>query len=726
VAAVVLPPIFLEGKHMRFAKLIPTLTILTAMSICTSALAEGGQRHLKPDAVAAAKALAEIQHSDGPEKAYAAFNEFARTHFGAETDDLIYEKFGHDLKLIETGKWRHVSENSAAVAWETNLPAESYVEYGLTTDYGQQTEKTDRPYYLHMHHIKGLQQGKTYHYRLVAVDERGNKLTSPDQTLTTEKVANAVYLPGDLEGPPYRLTKSDTTYILTEDIKAPATAIIVDRLTENVTVDLNGHTVTFAEADLEGDDAKRTYGIRCNVTTNVKIVNGTVSQGGGKALAANRDSYNFNNLLLVGNKIELAGVKAVYHAPQAWGVRMDRYLGEIQVHHNVFKDMGTKVTNRHGAGQRVFGGRDGRGDSEDVYVHHNLVQRARQNGMSGHNMYSNEFYVDSWSTNSFTVQSGPSGNPHHNRIFATGFNPYGFGWGTKDLILSENFVYMVGLDTTHRWGERWGDVNLLAAMRITNYGKGGQVRDNLQFNDNLIIMRARGDSEIQGTRFYSDTSITNTVFRNNVVKAEVLDDKVRRAACIVPQGHFRKADSVPIEYIDNRLISNICMIQFGCPYGKGNNHHFIRTKFERVGDNPDFHTFVFDGRFWNFGHVILDGEFGPGTSYDDVYWRDTGTQSYYSVAWTLTLQTEPGADITVKDVNGKVEFTGKADDKGVAQIPLTHCEIRPLEWKPDTDKQPKLEAKDKHQKVMKTPHTVQVGDSTAEVTMDKPKSMTLR
>jgi hypothetical protein len=168
------------------------------------------------------------------------------------------------------------------------------------------------------------------------------------------------------------------------------------------------------------------------------------------------------------------------------------------------------------------------------------------------------------------------------------------------------------------------------------------------------------------------------------------------------------------------------MIQFGCPYGKGNNHHFIRTKFERVGDNPDFHTFVFDGRFWNFGHVILDGEFGPGTSYDDVYWRDTGTQSYYSVAWTLTLQTEPGADITVKDVNGKVEFTGKADDKGVAQIPLTHCEIRPLEWKPDTDKQPKLEAKDKHQKVMKTPHTVQVGDSTAEVTMDKPKSMTLR
>ena len=61
---------------MRFAKRTSALTVFTAMLICTSVLAEGGQRHLKPDAVAAAEALVAIKHTDGPEKAYVAFNEF--------------------------------------------------------------------------------------------------------------------------------------------------------------------------------------------------------------------------------------------------------------------------------------------------------------------------------------------------------------------------------------------------------------------------------------------------------------------------------------------------------------------------------------------------------------------------------------------------------------------------------------------------------------------------
>src|SRR5690606_29868072 len=99
------------------------------------------------------------------------------------------------------------------------------------------------------------------------------------------------------------------------------------------------------------------------------------------------------------------------------------------------------------------------------------------------------------------------------------------------------------------------------------------------------------DAELQGTRFFSDESIKGIEFRNNVVKVEVLDDKTQRAAAIVPQGHHKKIDSNPVYYRNNRLISNMTIVQFGDSYGKGNNHIFEDNTFVKIGDNPDFRTF---------------------------------------------------------------------------------------------------------------------------------------
>lgn len=673
-----------------------------------------------PEALAAEKALLAVKVDDDPEKVYAAFNEFARTHFGAKADPLIYEKLGNELVFLEDGQWSHVSENSATLAWETNLPAVSYVEYGLTTSYGQQTEPTDRPYFLHIHALTGLETGKTYHYRLVATDEGGNRLVSPDQTLQTRPVPGAVYLRNNPDGSPHKLDKPNTTYILKEDLVAKGPAIMT--LRDGITVDLNGYTITYAT----GDDPKDAHGIVAAgshnqskvpyTATDLKIFNGTIRQANSAMVAANTKSEAFNTLMLKGQNIEVAGVRVIYQGPQAWGIQLSHNDGDIHLHHNVIKDLGTKIPNRHGAASRAIGFRLGKSDSNRFRLNHNLIQRARQNGIGGaYYMHNNEIYIDSWSTNSFAIQpvskeGVDAGEHYNNRIFATGFNPYGFGWAHENLKIHDNLIVMFGMDTSHRWDERWGDVNLLAALRITNYGKGGQVRNNLHYWDNLIIMRAKQGAEVQGTRFFSDETVSGVEFRNNIVKVEILDDKTNKGAAIVVQGHHNKLGSLPIVYRDNRLISNFNIVAFGDSYGKGNNHHFVNCTFERIGNDPRFHTFTFGGAYFNLGHQIIDGKFVGGADPRDVFWTTTGSQSTYAIGWTLDIETRPGAAVRIVDATGETVFEGAASADGTLSVPLVQAEVRPIEWQPDhgPDRGTGVKERDKHKLIDRTPHQVTI------------------
>jgi hypothetical protein len=697
-----------------------TISIVT-LSVAASIAAAGPLLHERPEAVAAERALIGVTHDASPEAAYKAFSNFARTHFGAESDPLIYERFGNELKFIETGEWKHVSANSASLAWETNLPAVSYVEYGPTTAYGQKSEPTDRAYFLHMHQLTGLDAGKTYHYRLVAIDERGNKLVSPDQTMQPDFPAGAEKLAASPDGAPIKLEKENTTYVLIGDINAKGGAIIT--LRDGITLDLNGHTITYATDPAEAKDAHGIIGrgahgkVKINYhASDLKVVNGTIRQGNGKLLASNTDSLTFNALSITGQDIELAGLRIITHAPQSWAVNMSHSQGRIDIHHNVFRDEGTQVPNRHGKAVRTVGFNLPRTSPNDFVIRNNLIQRTRQNGIgNAHAMFHNEIYVDSWSTNSFAIQPeskvGVDAGEHYgNRIFATGFNPYGFGWAHENLVVRDNLVSMFGLDVKHRWNERWGDVNLLAAMRVTNYGQGGQVRNNLRYSGNLILMRGKQGAELQGTRFFSDDTIENLVFENNTVKVEVLDDQTDKAAPIVVQGHFRKLDSKPVYYRNNRFISNLTLVQFGDAYGKGNNHHFENCTFVRIGEDPRFRTFGFGGAFFNLDHVILDGRFEGGARADDVRWIETGSQSEYEVQWTLQLQTAAGAKVTVTDATGAVVHDTTADADGRLSLPLTECVIRPTEWQPTDSPESGRAAvqKSEHLRQAHTPHTVTV------------------
>jgi hypothetical protein len=671
-----------------------------------------------------AKAFGELTIDVSPEKLYALYNRFCLTHYGAKIDPLVCETFGEKIREKEGSRWEYISEGSASIAWKTNLPAKTYIEYGTTTSYGNQTAVSERFFYVHLHYLRNLEHNSLYHYKLVSEDEWGNKLESEDRVFRTGDIPDAIHIPGDLGKPPYLLDQPNSFYVVTEDIVADGTAF--DIQADNVTLDLGGHTVLHGNKLIEDLDnellQKSGVGVRrkgSSKQSGIKIFNGTLKQG----IAQNNTDYypakvmvhpdedrlkilgknmtkGFSNIELsfCGN-VEIAGVTGEYRWSQTWGMRFENAFGKYNIHHNICLDKGTQMFSRHGAGgARSIGfvysaSEDSNHEDNEIDVHHNLIKRTRQNGLNvAQRIYENEIYVDSWVVNSFAISPpAEGGQVYGNQIFLTGYYACGILWATKDLNVHDNFIHMESISTMierpnkgRRLIEDWGEQDVLAGMRLTNYDKGGQERENLVYSDNVIFGRCRGDVEMRGTEFFSDYSIQNLICKGATIKIMEEDTLVRKAACVDTQGAFNdRSKHLPLYYKNCTLISNRCNIRFGDEYGRGSNHRFISCKIIKEGNQPDYHTFEFDGHSSVFNHVLLDCDFTGGASYDDVYWTDTQSLSNYSISWTLNLKSSPGAIIRITDNNGRETFSGKVKEDGEISLPLTQSIIRPVEWTPD-------------------------------------------
>ncbi|MEM4308369.1 MAG: pre-peptidase C-terminal domain-containing protein [Thermoplasmata archaeon] len=82
----------------------------------------------------------------------------------------------------------NVSTATAEIAWDTNEPSTSVVEYGTTSAYGQ-TISDSSSVTSHSIVLSGLTASTTYHFRVKSVDAAGNLATSSDYTFTT--IANS-------------------------------------------------------------------------------------------------------------------------------------------------------------------------------------------------------------------------------------------------------------------------------------------------------------------------------------------------------------------------------------------------------------------------------------------------------------------------------------------------------------------------------------------------------
>lgn len=694
---------------------------------------------------AARSAYEELDHSElasgfDPQDLYAVFNEFAITHFGAVNQFHVAAHDGDVLDFDPDASWEYASRNSATVAFGTNAPVTGHVEYGASpAALNNQTSPGERFYNLQIHHLTGLEPETTYYFRRVARGADGETIISHVESFETRSGEGAVPVPGKLAGPPYILDQPGTEYLLTEDIVADGTALHV--AASNITIDLNGYSVVHANDLIEDANGNNIDTAGAGIwgqspdLSDIRIFNGRIREGY-VGNSASTSVSGLHSIYLSGvENIDVAGVSVDYHGAQIHSVVLRYPAGSIRLHHNSFRDSGFEILDRHGSGGgrplRISDTSENNSSPNDYVLRHNLVRRTRQNGfMRASLMHDNEIYVDSWSTNSFAIQpqstvDTPAGEFHHNRIYLSGYNAYGFGWAHLDLLVRNNLIQMEGVVTDdRRFAESWGERDTISAFRITNYGAGGQVRHNLVYRDNLVVGRARGPGRMRGTMFYSDTTISDTQFQGNVVIVEAEDDdpEMIEATPIVAQGvSATRHDHLPTFYRDNLLVSNVANVRFGDDYGRGSHHTLIGPRLARTGDHPDYHTIVFDGGFDTRGHRLIDPVVEGGAAYDDVWWKRTSNQSAYMIGWTLTVLGTPGAGVHISDNEGETVLSGELDGEGVLSVALDVMTIRPADWDPDNPHQ--VGDVYNHQKIHHTPHTVTVGSESMKVTLEAPETI---
>jgi hypothetical protein len=102
----------------------------------------------------------------------------------------VSEQRGHDAADHFSVAASEVQTTAATIGWTTNEPADSQVEYGLTTGYGSSTTLSTGKITSHAVPVNNLTPGTLYNFRVKSRDAAGNLATSANSTFTTTAVAD--------------------------------------------------------------------------------------------------------------------------------------------------------------------------------------------------------------------------------------------------------------------------------------------------------------------------------------------------------------------------------------------------------------------------------------------------------------------------------------------------------------------------------------------------------
>ncbi|TFG88755.1 MAG: hypothetical protein E4H17_01860 [Gemmatimonadales bacterium] len=333
-------------------------------------------------------------------------------------------------------RWTYPSETSAVVYWQLDdmtKEALSRVEWGTTDALGQSTPATTSPRWGHLHRLTGLEPDATVHYRMVVVDPATKQETKSEiLTLATRRRPDALRVPDQVKGPPFVLDKPGATYILMRDVTAPGDAFVITA--PDVTLDLDGHTVTFGN-----DTDKQVFGVNAQCKGPATVCNGHLAQGArsGKYSAAVESRW-------IPEPREVFGISTDVHLPCAYPVRGFGACAGLHIHHNHLASRVTEVESRHYPGNDLL-----RLDIQggNIHVHDNLLTGGCHRGMG-------------------LTGEGPNVEVDHNdvRHHQQYVNGYAFG------------ASCAGLDIHHN--------------RVTSHGRGVHLTaEGIRFHHNAMSLR---------------------------------------------------------------------------------------------------------------------------------------------------------------------------------------------------------------------------------------------
>jgi hypothetical protein len=561
------------------------------------------------------------------------------------------------------------------ISCRTSVRARVRVDYGTTPRLGSTARLEEKPAWLHLVRLRALEPGTTCHYRITAVAENQAPVQTGTMTLTPQRIAAAVRIPGDLRGPPYVLDKPETTYVLTEDIVSEGTALKITA--SRVRLELDGHTVRYGR-ELDWTDPEQEHewhGTGHGVylagwgAEGVVVLNGVLAEATPKQ-QPHAQGLGHNPVMAEGSTgLELGGVTAVYSGKDIRGFWLHNSRS-AHVHHCVIEDRGTHVTNRHQ-------GLDAIVCTPGAKVHHNLIRRVRHRGIAARDdceIHHNEIHLDSYATNAFGVMLYRCANAaaHHNYVLGTGYHCVGIGTvsGCASVKVFDNYIELTGTEPSDRWPE-YGKMSGMNGVRVTWGG------ENLEYSGNTIVVTGTGASKLRGTWFSSDNKLRNLVFHHNTVRVHAGDEKTR-AWAIAVCGDYNAPEHPPVVYRENTIVSNLCNVRLGESYGLGSSARFVSNTFVREGEDPRYATIRIG--YWNkptVGHVFLDNRFEGGASLESVRFEAAGPRELI-VEWSvevraLTPDGKPLADaqVTISDAKGRQAAAARTDARGLVRAALT-------------------------------------------------------
>lgn len=570
--------------------------------------------------------------------------------------------------------WTYVSQNSIAVGVSTTQAAKTWVEFG-----GKKTAATDA-HFQHLHLLTGLETGKAVTYRVVAEGADGKRATTADATLTPTAIEGAVRIPEDMQGPPYVIDKPGT-YLVTKDVVCDGMGVEIKAA--NVTLDLNGHTLTYDEKPLPRPEGawnvfrnQAPMGVVVRSSKGpVRILNGRIAQGAANS-AGVTPGVGYNPVFVSGAATEIGGIEAVWSGDDVAGLFLHGGEGH-EVHHCVTEDKGSGIKNRHQAICNIGYGGTGR-------AHHNLIKRSRHRGINAlTEVDHNEVYVDSQATNAFGIDA-PNKYPfsiHHNRIYGRGEHPIGIG-ATGNVQHGKVFANYVEVENT-KGSTEYGNTGS-ACYRMT----WGSEADDIEVYDNVFIVHARKNAFVykgkpeeshgravwiglpKGKRDESTFTKPRTILHHNTIIATNAGDGAKAGGiCVVCLN-----ESPNLVFEDNRVESNWANVLLGDGYGHAGGYaKFIRNTFVKVGNVEGYAT-VRDGYRDGLATAeFVDNRYEGGASLDCIQWSVTRTgdkvkEIRVSHALALTVRDArgpvAGAAVAIADKDGKAVFEGKTDAAG--------------------------------------------------------------
>ncbi|GEM_PF-3080841 len=570
----------------------------------------------------------------------------------------IMERYGIErgnLTIIESGFWKFESETSAVVAFETSERSKSTIEWGQNLGYGQMEENNDY-HYIHIFHLNNLKKNQIYHLKFTAIKHDGSQqVESPDITIRTKDLSNAVRIPQDISGnPPYILDQANTYYLLTEDVDADSSAFIFTGV--GSTLDLGGHTVIYNEVPLRIPTDQWTphrknssFGIKMrSAGANMKVFNGRIIQGKGNDTAS-YVTIGFNPIYVSGaENLEIAGLDIKYSGVQITGIYCHWPRTGYSIHHNIVCDSGKYIINRHQQVSAIKMNSPGSGK-----LYNNLILRTRQTALAlgkKSEAYNNEIHVDSYSVNSFGIGAKDTSKVYRNKIFGCGDNTCAIATtgGTTDTEVFDNYIWLQAhkLDDYLPWLNpkemESTTTSTMSAIRVTWGG------NRINYHNNTILVTSREGGIVRGSWLYSDNNTKDIRCENNLIVALSEDDTTNGWGAIGGVGNHSHNNAPPITFTNNIIVSNFTNYSLKDSYGYSMNYLFINNTFVKIGNRKDYYTINSHEGHDSKGAILIDSKFEGGAGYDKIYMSQYSNDAF-TVKWTLHILAPNGTVLTIKN-----------------------------------------------------------------------------